>query len=107
MKPTTPWEAKPHPGNSGCVVTSGSVSSVKPEVWPCVIWGHAQGFALGQSMALAKDKETGELIVTAVNNHQALIDCLKTIADFAVGNGDVCEIIARRARKALADARKG
>lgn len=27
---------------------------------------------------------------------------LGTIADFAVGNGDVCEVIARRARAAIA-----
>lgn len=30
-----------------------------------------------------------------------LIETLQTIADFAVGNGDVCEIIAKRARAAI------
>lgn len=38
--------------------------------------------------------------VRAVN--AKLIDALETIAAFAVGNGDVCEIIARRARETLA-----
>lgn len=32
---------------------------------------------------------------------ERLRSTLRTIADFAVGNGDVCEIIARRARAAL------
>jgi hypothetical protein len=32
---------------------------------------------------------------------RSLREELLTIADFAVGNGDVCEIIARRARAAL------
>ena len=31
----------------------------------------------------------------------ALLDTLRTIADFAPGHGDVCEIIARRARAAI------
>jgi hypothetical protein len=34
-----------------------------------------------------------------------LMEVLETIAGFAAGNGDVCEIIARRARAALAKAR--
>jgi hypothetical protein len=33
---------------------------------------------------------------------QQLEETLQTIADFAVGHGDVCEIIAKRARAALA-----
>jgi len=33
-----------------------------------------------------------------------LLETLQTIAAFAVGNGDVCEIIARRARAAIAKA---
>ena len=33
-----------------------------------------------------------------------LLDALQVIASFAVGNGDVCEIIAQRARKAIAKA---
>ncbi len=73
------WEAQPHPGKEGCVVTSHSVSAVDPENWPMVIWGPAQGYALGQSMALAKDKETADLIVAAVNEREsmraALIRC--------------------------------
>lgn len=36
------------------------------------------------------------------SNVGALRDALQTIADFAPGNGDVCEIIAKRARAALA-----
>ena len=39
----------------------------------------------------------GMLILEVIRSRAAL----HTIADFAVGNGDVCEIIARRARKAL------
>lgn len=30
-----------------------------------------------------------------------MVDALRTIADFAPGHGDVCEIIAQRARAAL------
>ena len=65
------WEAQPHPGKDGVVVTTQSVSAVDPKNWPMVIWGPAQGYALGQSMALAKDKETADLIVTAVNAYHA------------------------------------
>ena len=32
---------------------------------------------------------------------EKMYETLRTIADFAVGNGDVCEIIAQRARAAL------
>jgi|HubBroStandDraft_2_1064218.scaffolds.fasta_scaffold191600_4 hypothetical protein len=34
---------------------------------------------------------------------EVLRETMGTIAGFAPGNGDVCEIIARRARKALAE----
>lgn len=36
---------------------------------------------------------------------RAMLAALETIADFAVGYGDVCEIIADRARKAIAQAK--
>ena len=74
------WEAKPHPGKEGCVVTTQSVSAVDPKNWPMVIWGPEQGYALGQSMALAKDKETADLIVRAVNAYLAA----KTVNNFDV-----------------------
>lgn len=45
-------------------------------------------------------KENGSLIAAAPE----LLATLQTIADFAVGNGDVCEIIAGRARAAIAKA---
>ena len=37
---------------------------------------------------------------------RALTEALETIASFAPGNGDVCEIIAKRARAALAQAKQ-
>jgi len=40
-------------------------------------------------------------IISAETGERALLDALQTIADFAVGNGDVCEIIARRAHAAI------
>ncbi len=36
-----------------------------------------------------------------------LLEALETIAGFAPGNGDVCEIIAKRARAAIAKATGG
>ena len=36
-----------------------------------------------------------------------MVDALRSIADFAVGNGDVCEIIARRARAVLRAVEEG
>src|SRR5208282_734864 len=41
---------------------------------------------------------------TTESRMKLLTNTLQTIADLAVGHGDVCEIIARRARQALADA---
>lgn len=50
--------------------------------------------------AVAKNQELQQLRDTK----RDLLEVLTDIASFAVGNGDVCEIIARRARKAIAKA---
>jgi hypothetical protein len=59
-------------------------------------------------LELFRDWKPGDWITVDANSVGMLIQevirsraTLHTIADFAVGNGDVCEIIARRARKAL------
>jgi hypothetical protein len=41
-------------------------------------------------------------LALAWNCHDTLLETLQTIADVAVGEGDVCELIARRARAAIA-----
>ena len=38
--------------------------------------------------------------------NQVMLELLSTIAEFATGEGDVCEIIAKRARAAIAKATK-
>ncbi len=45
--------------------------------------------------------DNAHMIVRAVNNHADLLETLEIIASFAVGHGDVCEIIAQRARAAI------
>jgi hypothetical protein len=46
----------------------------------------------------AEEEANANLFVAA----KIMLETLETIADFAPGNGDVCEIIARRARAAIA-----
>jgi hypothetical protein len=45
-------------------------------------------------------QDTYQLLKKREEQVRSLREELHTIADFAVGNGDVCEIIARRARAA-------
>lgn len=56
----------------------------------------------------AEDEQQKHVAFLALKRKQAaaefMYETLETIAGFAVGNGDVCEIIARRARAALAKA---
>lgn len=60
-----------------------------------------QGLAVAIS-DLQKALETAESrLAEAEKALEAKDEVLRTIANFAVGNGDVCEIIAKRARAAL------
>lgn len=53
----------------------------------------------------AEDEQQKHVAAIALKRKQAaaefMYETLETIAGFAVGNGDVCEIIAKRARAAL------
>ena len=64
-----------------------------------------------EELELFRDWQPGDSITIDANSVGMLIQegircraALPTSADVAVGNGDVCEIIARRARKALSPA---
>ena len=61
-----------------------------------------------EELELFRNWQPGDSITMDANSVGLLIQelirsraALHTIAGFAVGNGDVCEIIAKRARKAL------
>ena len=58
-------------------------------------------YVIAQLQALRDERDTQEARV------KRLEAALQIIADFAVGNGDVCEIIAKRARAALKEIENG
>lgn len=67
---------------------------------------YVEGLAVGGSFSGSEGDLIGEelrALVLAARFHEKMVDTLSTIANFAVGEGDVCEIIARRCRKMLAD----
>jgi hypothetical protein len=56
---------------------------------------------MGRAQLIRTLKEKDEQLSAAEAERDRLREALRTIANFAVGEGDVCEIIARRARAAL------
>lgn len=55
----------------------------------------------GLGERLTDQDQTNARLISAAPE---MLEALETIADFAPGNGDVCEIIAKRARAAIAKA---
>jgi hypothetical protein len=84
------------------------MSAVKHTAGPCTIreFNPVDGYfvlisdANGGLFAKAYDPRKAKLIAAA----PAMLEALETIASIAPGEGDVCELIARRARAAIAKA---
>lgn len=72
--------------------------TMTPYKEPCTV-GSCEHFLEVESLTTEEIDGLCERLNAAVG--PTMYETLQTIADFAVGNGDVCEIIARRARAAI------